>query len=60
MHVVKTDWRNRLNEENLTHLLRVKVDGTTIEEFHVNHRSKAMTLWYNDRKQNAPANMKSI
>ena len=48
MHVVKTDWRNWLNEENLTNLLWVKVNGLTTEEFHGNHRGKAVTLWYND------------
>ena len=49
MCVVKTDWRNQVNEENLTHLLRVKVVGPTIEEFHANRRGKGMTLWYSDR-----------
>ena len=48
MRVVKTHWANWLHEENLTHLLRVKVDGQTIEEFHANHGGKAVTLWYND------------
>ena len=33
MCVVKTDGHNRLNEENLTYLLQVKVDGPTIEDF---------------------------
>ena len=40
-----------MNEENLTHLLRLKVDGPTIEEFHANHRGKVVTLWYNDRNR---------
>ena len=48
-NVVKTDWQNRLNEENLTHLLWVKVDRPTLEKFCVNHRGKAVTLWCNDR-----------
>ena len=45
---MKTDWWNWLNEENLTHLLWVKVDGPTVEKFYANHRGKAVTLWYND------------
>ena len=49
LHVVKTDWWNWLNEENITHLLRAKVDRPTIEEFYVNHIGKAVTLWYNDQ-----------
>lgn len=48
IHLVKTDWWNGLNEENLTHLRWVKVDGPKIEELHANLRSKAVTLWYND------------
>ena len=51
MRVVKTNWRNRLNEENLTHLLTVKVDGPTIEKFHANYTGKVVTLWYNDRNR---------
>ena len=34
MRVVKIDWRNRLNEENLTHLLRIKDAGPPLREFH--------------------------
>ena len=51
MHVLKTDWQNRLNEENLARLLGVKVNGPTIEEFHANHRGKGVTLWYNDQNR---------
>ena len=51
MRVVKTHWRNRVNEENLTHLLLVKVYGPTIEEFHANHRGNVVNLWYNDRNR---------
>ena len=45
---MKTDWRNRLNEENLIHLLRVRVGGPTIKDFHANHRGKAVSIWYTD------------
>lgn len=31
--VVKNDWRNRMNEENLTDLLRIKVVGLSLEDF---------------------------
>ena len=51
MYLVKSVWQNRSNKENLTYLLRVKVDGPAIEEFHPNHRGKAFSLWYNDRKR---------
>ena len=34
MRMVKTDWRNCLNEENLTHLLCIKVAGPPLREFH--------------------------
>ena len=33
MKIIKTDWRNPLNKENLEALLRVKVDGPDLWEF---------------------------
>ena len=42
MRVVKTDWRNRLNEENLTHLLRIKVEGPEFDYFHENLLKKQL------------------
>ena len=48
MCVVKTDYKNRLNEENLIYLLLVKFDGPIFEEFRANHKGKAESLWYND------------
>ena len=48
MHLLKSDWQNRFNEENLTHLPGVKVDSPTIEGFHVNYRCIALSLWYNE------------
>ena len=49
MRVVKTDWRNRLNEENLTHLLRIKVAGPPLREFHDTYCDLAVSSWYNDK-----------
>ena len=33
MNVMKTDWRNRLGAENLSYLLRIKVEGPNFAEF---------------------------
>ena len=44
MCVVKTDYKNRLNEENLIYLLQVKFDGPIFEEFRANHKGKAESL----------------
>ena len=49
MKVVKTDWRNRLNEKNLTNLLYLKVDGPSLKDFNEKYCSKAVELWYNDK-----------
>ena len=49
MRVVKTDRRNLLIGEILTDLLQVKVDGLAVEDFHVSHSDKAMSLCYNNR-----------
>ena len=46
MKVVKTDWRNKLNAENLTHLLRIKVEGP---EFREKYCSIAVDCWFNDK-----------
>ena len=43
------NWLAKLIEwRHLTHLLRVKVEGSTVKEFQANHKSKAMSLWHND------------
>ena len=49
MRVAKTDWRNLLNKENLTHLLRIKVAGPPRREFHETYCDLAVSSWYNDK-----------
>ena len=53
LRVVKTDWRNRLNESNLTDLLRIKVTGHNLKEFNEKFCDVAITLW-NDAKSRRP------
>ena len=36
MRRIKTDWRSRLNEETLDHLLRISTDGLPLSEFDPN------------------------
>ena len=47
--VVKTDWRNRLNERNLTDLMRIKVTGPTLPVFRECFGELAVDLWNNDK-----------
>ncbi len=53
LRVVKTDWRNRLNESNLTDLLRIKVTGPNLKEFNEEFCDAAIILW-NDAKRRRP------
>ena len=45
LRVVKTDWRSRLNESNLSDLLRIKVTGPTVTDFHDSFSELAIELW---------------
>ena len=49
MIVVKTDWRNRLNEESLEDNLRIHVAGPNLTKFSETHVAKAAAAWYNDK-----------
>lgn len=51
MKIVKTDWRNRLNAENLTDLLRIKVEGPEFHEFRKSYCDDAVNMWFNDRSR---------
>lgn len=53
LRVVKTDWRNRLNESNLSDLLRIKVTGPTPTAFHDTFSDLAIELW-SDAKRRRP------
>ena len=50
LRVVKSVWRNRLSEENLTHLLQIKVTGSSLEIFQ-NDCHITMDKWYNDKNR---------
>ena len=51
LRVVKSVWRNRLSEENLTHLLRIKVTGPSLEIFHNDYCNITVDKWYNDKNR---------
>ena len=51
MRVVKTDWRNKLNEKNLSSLLYIKTKGPTLQDFHDNFCASAANLWFNDKER---------
>ena len=45
MRIVKTGWRNKLNEKNLSSLFYIKTQGPTLTEFHDNYCSPTVNLW---------------
>ena len=49
MGVMKTDWRNRLNEQSLEDNLRIHVAGPDLTKFSETYVAKAVKAWYNDR-----------
>ena len=51
LRVVKSVWCNRLSEENLMHLLRIKVTGPSLEIFHNDYCNTTIDKWYNDKNR---------
>ena len=51
LHVVKSVWCNRLSEENLMHLLQIKVTGPSLEIFHNDYCNITVDKWYNDKNR---------
>ena len=51
MKIIKTDWRNRLNEENLEALLRIKVGGPDLQGFVNSYCEDAVNLWWNQKQR---------
>ena len=47
MKVVKNDWRNRLNDQNLESLMRIKVCGPTLMNYHDSYVKCAFQMWCN-------------
>ena len=51
LRMVKTDWRNRLNESNLADLLRIKVTGPSLKVLNEEYCDLAVTLCNNDKRR---------
>ena len=51
LKVIKSDIRSRLNNDHLNALLRVKVAGPSLGEFHDSHVEKCVNLWYNSKSR---------
>ena len=49
LRVVKTEWRNRLNESNLTDLMRIKVTGPALRGFSEQFCGIAVDLWNSEK-----------
>ena len=46
LKLIKSDIRSRLNNDHLNALLRIKVTGPSLGEFHDSHVEKCINLWY--------------
>ena len=51
MNLVKTTVRNRLSNPVLNALLRIRVSGITVEEFHKNYVDRCVNSWYQRKKR---------
>ena len=51
LHVIKSVWHIHLSEENLTHLLRIKVTSPSLEIFHNDYCNITVDKWYNNKKR---------
>ena len=49
LRIVKTDWHNRLNEGNLSDLMRIKVMGPPLHDFREKYGELAVDLWNGDK-----------
>ena len=54
--VVKSVWCNPLSEENLMHLLWIKVTGPSLEIFCNDYCNITMDKWYNDKNRRLAQN----
>lgn len=50
MKVIKTDWRNRLNNANLESLIRIKVEVPQLNEIVLNNCLQCIILWWDENK----------
>ena len=50
LRVAKSVWCNHLSEENLRHLLRIKVTDPSLEIFH-DYCNITVDIWYNDKNR---------
>ena len=50
MKVIKTDWRNRLNNTNLESLIRIKVEVPQLNEIVLNNCLQCIILWWDENK----------
>ena len=50
MKVIKTDWRNRLNNINLESLIRIKVEVPQLNEIVLNTGLQCIILWWDENK----------
>ena len=51
MKVVKTDWRNRLNEKKLEDWLGIKISKVSLSEFSQGYADATLTVWASQKQR---------
>ena len=55
---IKTNLRTSLSEQSLNALLRIKVTGPSLQDFHKHHVEDVLTLWCNNKDRRLGGNKK--
>ena len=51
MKISKTDWRSRLGAQNLTSLIRIKIEGPNLDQSAQKYCSKSVVYWWGEKQR---------
>ena len=51
MNLIKTTLQNRLTNESLTSLLRIRISGISLNGFHNNYLQRCVAYWFNNKNR---------
>ena len=51
MNLIKTTLRNRLTNESLNSLLRIRISGISLNGFHNNYLQRCVAYWFNNKNR---------
>ena len=51
MNLIKTTLRNRLTNESLNSLLRIRISGISLNRFHNNYLQRCVAYWFNNKNR---------